>query len=151
MPHAGRKMMAEVAEVRRRVLAMIERARQDAAERRVRADVTEVLARRFLQETATPVVRQVLSVLKAERLSYRLSTPAGSVRLMSETHHEDFIDLAVDTTQDPVTIMTTVSHVRGQRVSTTERPLADGVELDQLTEEHVLAFLLAALPVFVAR
>lgn len=145
-------MMAEVAEVRRRVLAMIERARQDAAERRVRADVTEVLARRFLQETATPVVRQVLSVLKAERLSYRLSTPAGSVRLMSETpHHEDFIDLAVDTTQDPVTIMTTVSHVRGQRVSTTERPLADGVELDQLTEEHVLAFLLAALPVFVAR
>lgn len=36
-------------------------------------------------------------------------------------------------------------------MSTTERPLADGVELSQLTDEHVLAFLLTALPVFVAR
>ncbi len=143
--------MAEVAQVRQRVLAMVERARQDAAERRARANVDEVQARRFIQETATPVLRQVLSVLQAERLSYRLSTPAGSVRLMSEKHHEDFIDLAVDATQDPVTIMTVVSHVRGQRVSTTERPLADGVTLDQLTEEHVLAFLLSALPLFVAR
>lgn len=143
--------MAEIAEVRQRVLTMVERARQGASERRARADVAEVQARRFIQETATPVVQQVLSVLKVERLAFQLSTPAGSVRLTSETHHEDFIDLAVDVTQDPVSIMTVVSHLRGKRVSTTERPLADGVELDQLTEDHVLAFLLAALPVFVAR
>ena len=143
--------MADVAEVRQRVLAMIERARQDAVERRARADVDEVQARRFIQETATPVLRQVLSVLRVERHSFQLSTPAGSVRLTSETHHEDFIELAVDATQDPVTIMTAVSHLRGKTVSTTERPLADGVELGQLTEEHVLAFLLAVLPVFVAR
>ena len=143
--------MAEVAQVRQRVLAMVERARLDAADRRARATVDEVQARRFIQETATPVVRQVLSVLKVERLSFQLSTPAGSVRLTSETHHEDFIDVAVDATQDPVTIMTVVSHLRGKSVSTTERPLADGVELPQLTEEHVLAFLLAALPVFVTR
>ena len=143
--------MVEVAVVRQRVLTMVERARQDAAERRARADVAELQARRFIQETATPVVQQVLSVLKAERLAFQLSTPAGSVRLTAETHHEDFIDLAVDATQDPVTIMTVVSHLRGKSVSTTERPLADGVELDQLTEDHVLTFLLAALPVFVAR
>jgi len=130
---------------------MIERARRDAAERRSRADVAEVQARRFIQETATPLVRQVLSVLKVEGFSYRVSTPPGSVRLVSEKHHEDFVDLAVDTTQDSVTIMTTVSYVRGHRVSTTERPLADGVDIDQLTEEHVLTFLLAALPVFVER
>ena len=143
--------MAEVSLVRQRVLTMIERARRDAAERRARAEVVEVQARRFIEDTATPVVRQVRSVLKVEGLSFRLSTPPGSVRLVSETHHEDFIDLAVDATQDPVTIMTTLSHVRGQRVSTTDRPLADGVEVDHLTEEHVLAFLLDALPVFVAR
>ena len=143
--------MAEVSEVRQRVLTMIERARRDAAERRARAEVVEVHARRFIQETATPVVQQVISILKVERLSFRLSTPAGSVRLTSEKHHEDFIDLTVDASQDPVTIMTTLSHVHGQRVSTTDRPLADGVAVDQLTEEHVLAFLLEALPVFVAR
>ena len=143
--------MTEIAEVRQRVLTMVERARQGAAERRARADVAEVQARRFIQETATPVVQQVLSVLKVEKLAFQLSTPAGSVRLTSETHHEDFIDLAVNANQDTVTIMTVVSHLRGKRVATTERPLADGIELDQLTEDHVLAFLLAALPVFVAR
>ena len=143
--------MAEVSEVRQRVLTMVERARRDAAERRARAAVVEVQARRFIQETATPVVQQVLSILKVERLSFQLSTPAGSVRMTSEKHHEDFIDLAVDATQDPVTITTLVSHVRGQRVSTTDRPLADGVEVNHLTEEHVLAFLLEVLPVFVAR
>ena len=143
--------MAEVGEVRRRVVAMIERARQAAVERHVRADVADAQARRFIQETATPIVRQVVAALKAESFSYRLSTPAGSVRLVSEIHREDFIDLAVDATQDPVTIMTLVSHARGQRVSTTERPLADGVEVDHLTEEHVLEFLLGALPAFVER
>ena len=143
--------MAEVSKVRQQVLTMIERARRDAAERRARAAVDDVQARRFIQETATPVVQQVLSILKVERLPFQLSTPAGSVRLTAEQHHEDFIDLTVDATQDPVTIMTVVSHLRGTRVSTTERPLAGGVEVDQLTEEHVLAFLLAALPVFVVR
>ena len=48
--------MAEVAEVRQRVLTMVERARQDATERRARARRDEVQARRFIQETATPVV-----------------------------------------------------------------------------------------------
>ena len=143
--------MAEVAEVRQRVLTMVERARRDATARRARARRDEVQARRFIQETATPVVQQVLSLLRAEGFSNSLSTPAGSVRLVFEKHHEDFIDLAVDTTQDPVTIMTVVSHLRGKSVSTTERPLANGVELEQLTDEHVLVFLLSALPGFVAR
>ena len=47
--------------------------------------------------------------------------------------------------------MTRVSHVRGQRVSTTERPLGSETDLEQLTDEHVLEFLLEALPVFVER
>ena len=143
--------MTEVAEVRQRVLATIERARQEASERRARSDVAEAQGRRFIEDTATPVARQVASVLKVEGFQYRLSTPAGSVRLVSATHHDDFIELAVDATQDPVTIMTLVSHARGKRVSTTERPLADGVDVDQLTDEHVLSFLLEALTVFVER
>jgi hypothetical protein len=73
------------------------------------------------------------------------------VRIGFDKHHEDFIDLAVDPTRDPVTIMTVVSQLHGKSVSTTERPLADNVELEQLTDEHVLAFLLSALPQFVTR
>ncbi|MDP6581798.1 MAG: hypothetical protein QF681_14175 [Vicinamibacterales bacterium] len=107
--------MTEIAEVRQRVLATIERARQEASERRARSDVAEAQGRRFIEDTATPVARQVASVLKVEGFQYRLSTPAGSVRLVSATQHDDFIELAVDATQDPVTIMTRVSHARGKR------------------------------------
>ena len=90
-------------------------------------------------------------MLKSEGFFFRLSTPAGAVRLVSESRHEDFIDLAVDTTQDPVAIMTVVSHLHGKRVSTAERPLRAGVDIDQLTHEDVLEFLLEALPAFVQR
>ena len=143
--------MTAVADVRRRVQVMIERARQAAADRRARAGEADAQARQFIEETAIPVMRQVLLVLKSEGYLYRLSTPAGAARLVSEKHHEDFIDLSVDTTRDPVVIMTLVSYIRGQRVSTTERPLGPGVALDQLTGEHVLEFLLDVLPVFVER
>ena len=143
--------MAEVAEVRRRVLITIDKARQAATDRRARADVARELGQEFIQLTAVPVVQQVVSVLNAEGFGYRLSTPEGAVRLVSERNREDFIDLALDATQDPVTIMTQVSYVRGQRVSTRERPLQDGLGIDQLTEAHVLDFLLESLPVFVER
>ena len=143
--------MIEVADVRRRVQVMIERARQAAADRRARASVADEQARQFMEDIARPVMRQVLLVLKSEGYAYRLSTPAVAARLVSEKHHEDFIDLSVDTTQDPIVIMTLVSHIRGQRVSTTERPLGPGVALDQLTDEHVFEFLLDVLPVFVER
>ena len=143
--------MAEVGEVRRRVRITIDRARQTAAARRARADVAEELGREFIQQVATPVAQQVVSVLNAEGFHYSLSTPLGAVRLVSDRHREDFINLGLDATQDPVTIMTLVSHVRGQRVSTTERPLYPGHSIDQLTEDHVLEFLLEALPVFVER
>jgi len=143
--------MSEMSDVSRRVRATIEQARSDAADRRARAERDGAYAREFLELTATPVLRQFASVLKSEGFVFRLSTPAGAVRLVSESRHEDFIDLAVDTTQDPVTIMTAVSHQRGKRVSTAERPLRPGVEIDQLIDEDVLEFLLEALPTFVQR
>ena len=143
--------MAEIAEVRRRVRQTIERARLDATERRARAAVAGEQGRRFIEHVATPMVRQVLSVLRAEGYDYRLSTPAGAVRLVSDRRREDFIDIAVDTGGDAVTIMTTVSHVRGQRVLTTERPLGADLEIEALTEGHVLEFLLDAIQVFVER
>ena len=143
--------MAEIAEVRQRVRQTIEQARLAAAERRARAAVAGEQGRRFIERVATPVARQVLSVLRAEGFGYRLSTPTGAVRLVSDRRREDFIDIAVDTGADAVTIMTTVSHVRGQRVLTTERSLAADLEIDALTEEHVLEFLLAAIRVFVER
>lgn len=142
--------MTEVAEVSRRVRRMIERARADAAARRTRADADAELAQRFIQDVATPVARQVASVLRSEGLAFRLSTPPGAVRLVSEGRTEDYIDLSVDTTADPVTITTEVSHERGRRVSTVERPLRADAPVSDLTDEDVLGFFLDVLPLFVA-
>ena len=149
-PHAAGPLL-ETAEVRRRVRRTIEQARHDAAERRARAAVAEEQGLRFLEDIATPVARQLVSVLRAEGFVFRLSTPAGAVRLVSDRRREDFIDIAVDATDDAVTILTTVSHVRGGRVLTTERPLAADVGIDALTEQHVLDFFLDAIRVFVER
>lgn len=143
--------MAEVGEVRRRVRLTIERAKREAAERRTRTDVGEAEGRRFVQDVAAPLARQFISVLKAEGFSFRLSTPAGGLAVVSEVRREDFIELFVDSTQDPPVIMAKTSYVRGQRVSTTERPLAPGIPLKDLTEAHVLTFLLESLPTFVER
>ena len=143
--------MLEISEVRQRVRQTIERVRHEAAERRARAELAGELGRRFIEHVATPVVRQIISVLRAEGFHYRLSTPAGSVRLVSAARREEFVDIAVDATGDAVTIMTTVSHVRGQRVLTAERPLSADLEIEALTEHHVLEFLLEAIRVFVER
>ncbi len=143
--------MLEIADVRRRLSQTIERARLEAAERRARVAVAGEQGGRFVMHVATPVVRQFVSVLRSEGFHYRLSTPEGAVRLVSDRRREDFIDIAVDATGDAVTIMTTVSHVRGQRVLTTERPLSADLEIDALTEHHVLEFLLDAIRVFVER
>ncbi len=143
--------MIEIADVRRRVRRTIEQARLDAAERRARAAEAGERGRRFIEDVATPVVRQLVSVLRAEGFHYRLTTPAGAVRLASARRREEFIEMAVDATGDPVTIMTTVSHVRGQRVLTAEQPLSADLEIDALTEHHVLEFLLDAIRVFVER
>ena len=63
--------MAEVADVRRRVLITIDKARQAAADRRARADVARELGQEFIRLTAVPVVQQVVSVLKSEGFDYR--------------------------------------------------------------------------------
>ena len=143
--------MPDIAEVRRRVRQTIERARLEAAERRARAEVADRQGRRFVEGVAAPVARQFQSALRAEGFKYRLSTPAGAVRLVSDRRPEDFIDIAVDATGEAVIIMTTVSRVRGRRVLVAERPLNDKVEMDALTEQDVLDFLLDAIRVFVER
>ncbi|MEE2636815.1 MAG: hypothetical protein VYE68_06235 [Acidobacteriota bacterium] len=143
--------MTDVADVRRRVRAAIERAKREASERRSRAEADAAVGQQFIRHVATPVAKQLSTVLRAEGFFFRLSTPAGAVRLVSESQREDFIELSVDTTQDPVTILTVVNHVRGHRVSTRERPLRAEVSLESLTEADVLDFLVEALPVFVER
>ena len=90
----------EVSEVRKQVLAAIERARRTAAEQRARADEAERNYPAFLSRIAVPMFRQVAGALKAEGYHFTVFTPGSSVRLMSGKDSEDFIELSLDTSGD---------------------------------------------------
>ena len=138
----------EISAVRQRVLQTIERAKQQAAERRARNDDAARAFGPFLDSIAVPLVRQVAQALRAEGHLFNVFTPSASVRLMSERNADDFIELSLDTTSDEPQVVGRTRRGRGSRVLESEEPLgAPGA----LSEEDVLRFLLKALRGFVER
>ena len=143
--------MLDVAEVRRRLVHTIENVRQEAAVRRQAADRAAADYGPFLENVATPVFRHFAMALRAEGHLFKLFTPAGSVRLASERSADDFLELTLDTTRQSVDVIGRVSHRRGSRLNTEERPIREGAAVADLTEEDVLRFLLASITPFVER
>ena len=74
----------EISEVRRRLLVAIEKARRAAEERRARTDTAGRDYQQFLEQRATPVFQQLAGALKAEGYSFKVFTPASSIRLASD-------------------------------------------------------------------
>src|SRR5262245_24154375 len=138
----------EIAEVRKRILATIDRARQRAAERRARGDEAGRAYATFLETVAVPMFRQVANVLRAERYQFTVFTPSGSVRLMSDRAAEDFIELTLDASGDEPLVVGHASRSRGRRVTEHERGIGPPASL---SENDVLDFLLTELEAFVER
>ena len=128
----------EIADVRKRILGTIERAKQRAAERRARTDEAARAYSTFLESTAIPLFRQAANVLRAEGYQFSASTPSGAVRLMSERTAEDFIEIVLDTNGETPQVVGHTSRARGRRVVESERPIGDPARLD---EKDVLEFL----------
>lgn len=141
----------EVSDVRRRVRGAIDAARRTAQERRARADEAARDYEPFLRDRAVPLFHTIASALVAEGHRFKVFTPADAVRLASESSGEDFIELALDTSSDPPVVLGRSSRGRGRRVVTSERPVKEGVSIAELTEEDVLAFVLAEISPFVER
>lgn len=142
--------MLEVPDVRRRLRQAIAQAKQAAAARRADIDAADRDYQRFLERVAEPVFRIVAAALKAENHPFLIATPAGGLRLESERSREDFIELALDTSEAPV-VVGRVSRGRGRRMIATERPLREGAAVAELTEDDVLEFLLSEIAPFVER
>jgi hypothetical protein len=143
--------MIEPADVRRRLLQRIEAVRREAAARRGAVSDAEREYERFLDERAVPVFRTLAAALRAEGAAFQVFTPAGSVRLASERSRDDFIELALDTTRDRVEVVGRTSVTRGSRLLSDERPVREGAEVRDLTEEDVLEFVLKVIGPFVER
>jgi hypothetical protein len=138
----------EISVVRQRLNETIERAKRRAAERRVSAAEAGRAYDRFLEHTAVPLFRQLVNVLRADGYQFSLFTPSGSVRLMSDRHAEDFIEVLLDTAGDHPFVVGHTSRSRGRRVDESERELGDPATLG---EEELLAFVLRELEPFVER
>jgi hypothetical protein len=141
----------ENAEVRRRLRSAIDAARQQAQARRSRADQAAREYEEFLENRAVPVFQTFRAALAAEGFRYAVFTPASTVRLSAEGATQDYIEIVLDTTSDPPGAVGRVSRGRGRRLVTHERPVADGVPIGELTDEHVLAFLVSEIVPFVER
>ena len=135
---------------RKRLADTVEAAKRTAAERRARAEAAARDYSQFLDLVAVPLFRQVANVLKASGYSFTVFTPTGSVRLMSDKASEDYIELSLDTSADQPMVMGRSSHARGRRVIENERAIAEQT-VANLTEDHVLNYLLKELEPFVER
>src|SRR6188508_2900821 len=138
--------MAEVADVRKRVRYAIDQARRDSAERRERVAEAQKNYDTFLQTAAIPAFRMVANVLKSEgNLNFEVMTPSGGVRLQSERHREDAIEMELDTTADPPQPLVTVTRARGSRIVQADRTIKGSNPLVHLTEDDVIEMLLEEL------
>jgi hypothetical protein len=139
----------DVSEVRRRLKMAIDRAKRADAARRAAADAAGREYESFLDTVATPVFRMFASALTGDGLPFHVFTPAGTIRLASDKSGEDYIELALDTSRMPPEVIGRASRGRGRRMITTERPVAEGKTVSELTEEDVLGYLLSEIDRFV--
>jgi hypothetical protein len=143
--------MIEPADVRRRLVQRIEVVRREAAARRTAVSEAEREYERFLEECGVPVFRMVAAALRPEGAAFQVFTPAGSVRLASERSRDDFIELGLDTSRQPVEVVGRTSVTRGSRLLTDEQPVRAGARVRDLTDEDVVEFVLRVIGPFVER
>ena len=140
----------EVSVLRKRLADTIELSRRRAGERRARAEEAARAYATFLDTIAIPLFRQVANVLKASGYPFTVFTPSGGVRLASDRVAEDYIELSMDASGDAPLVIGTSSRARGRRIMENERAVAEQT-VANLTEEHVLQYLLKELEPFVER
>jgi hypothetical protein len=141
----------EISQVRRRLKLAMDQARERAQQRRQRVSDAERAYATFLETVATPVLRQVANALKAEGYAFTVFTPGGGLRLASDRSRDDYVDFALDATDDRPQVVVRTSRTRGSRTLEEERPIKDGAPPEAITEEDVLDVLLAVMEPWLAR
>ena len=141
----------DTGDIRRRVRRTIDDARARAQERRRDVAAAEADGGRALRVVAAPLFRTVASALKAEGYRFAVETPAGAVRLSPGGASEDIIELALDTAREPPALVGRTAYVRGRRMLSDERVVAEHPALGDLAAEDLLDFVVSALAPLVER
>lgn len=141
----------ETSELRKRVRAAIEHSRKHAAARRTKLDEAAAAYQDLLKSTAIPLVQMLINTLRAEGFNFTVFTPNGGLRMALARSGDDYIEFALDTSQDEPFAALRVNRSRGRRIVQHERPVKDRTPIDRLSEEDVLQALLEELGPFVER
>jgi hypothetical protein len=145
-------LVMDVSDLRKRILRALDDARKDASERRRVTDAAAEAYEGFLSTVAVPLVRQAVTVLRAEGQAFVANTPAGGVRLASERTPETFLEFELSRNGARAEVIGRVSVSRGHAgVVVDERPIAPGKPIADLGDEDVTAFLVAEIPKLVLR
>lgn len=138
-------VMSDLSDLRRRVRQALQDAKQSGAKRRAARDEASRAWDAALSQQVTPLMRDFASVLTAEGLAFRIDTPAGVARLVSERSPDDYIEVALedaDEEEAPEVVGRSVRARGRQSVTVVEEPLGPPTEL---TTDRLTAFLLQAI------
>ena len=144
-------MPMEIVQIRRRVQVRLADIKRAAAERRDRISAAERAYEAFLAGVATPTINAVAQSLSAEGYPYRVTTPGRAVRMSSDRSGRTYLEVRLDTSGAVPQIVAEVGRERGSRVLADERPICEGVALDAITDEDLLAALLEAMADLIER
>lgn len=134
-----------MSDLRRRVRQALQDAKQNAARRRTARDEAARAWDVALEQTVTPLMRDVASALTGEGVGFRLDTPAGVARLVADKSQDDYIEVSLadaDERDAPEVIGRTVRARGRQSVTVIEEALGPP---SALTADRLEAFLLKAI------
>lgn len=141
--------MPDLSDLRRRVRQALQDAKHKTTARKTARDEASRAWTAAVDQTVTPVMRDVAAALTGEGLAFRIDTPAGVVRMVADRRPDDYIEVALeegDGLHAPEVIGRTVRARGRQSVTVIEEPLGPPAEL---TADRLTAFLLQAIAPFV--
>jgi hypothetical protein len=141
----------EVSDVRRRLRIAIDQAKRRAADRRAVADEASRFWGERLPEAVVPAFQAVQNALTGEGFKFSLSTPGETARLSPERSSAEFVELALDTTRELPAVIVRSTRGRGSRTIESERVVAEGPEIAQLTQDAVIGVVIGEIVPFIER
>lgn len=144
-------MPMETAQIRRSVQVRLADIKRAAAERREKVAAAERAYEAFLAAVATPTLNAVAQSLSAEGYPYKVTTPGNAVRMVSDRSGRTYLEIRLDTAGAAPHLLAEVGRERGSRVLADERPICQGMAIDAITDEVLLAAVLDAMAELIER
>jgi hypothetical protein len=104
-----------------------------------------------LPEVVVPAFQAVLNALSGDGFKFSLSTPGGTARLSPERSSAEFVEVALDTNRELPGVIVRSTRGRGSRTIESERVVAEGPEIAELTQDAVIGVLIEEVVPFIER